>query len=130
MVGVSITDDAGTPADTTDDWTLTKTSGYVSGDTDNDGALDLTEVWVFTRTGVALQGQYANIAVVSAQAADNANQPITALGATKVAGRAGVVGAVGVAAGAPRSAYSANSSSPLAWCWCSSSSGNWDMSRS
>ena len=80
MVGVSITDDAGTPADTTDDWTLTKTSGYVSGDTDNDGALDLTEVWVFTRTGVALQGQYANIAVVSAQAADNANQPITALG--------------------------------------------------
>ncbi|MEI2647885.1 MAG: LPXTG cell wall anchor domain-containing protein [Dermatophilaceae bacterium] len=77
---MSITDDAGTPADTTDDWTLTKTSGYVSGDTDNDGALDLTEVWVFTRTGVALQGQYANIAVVSAQAADNANQPITALG--------------------------------------------------
>jgi hypothetical protein len=43
MVGVSITDDAGTAALTSDDWTMTKTSGYVSGDTDNDGALDLTE---------------------------------------------------------------------------------------
>ncbi|MBK6954504.1 MAG: hypothetical protein IPH27_03090 [Actinomycetales bacterium] len=80
MVGVSITDDAGTPATPADDWTMTKASGYVSGDTDNDGALDLTEVWVFQRTGVAVEGQYANLAAVTAQAADNANQPIAALG--------------------------------------------------
>ena len=57
-----------------------QTSGYVSGDADNDGALDLTEVWIFEHTGVAVEGQYANVAAVTAQAADNANQPIAALG--------------------------------------------------
>ena len=80
MIGVSITDDAGTASITSDDWTMTTTSGYVSGDADNDGALDLTEVWIFEHTGVAVEGQYANVAAVTAQAADNANQPIAALG--------------------------------------------------
>lgn len=52
----------------------------MSGDADNDGALISPRFWIFEHTGVAVEGQYANVAAVTAQAADNANQPIAALG--------------------------------------------------
>ena len=33
---------------------------YISGDTNNNSLLDLTEVWLFRATGIAVLGQYAN----------------------------------------------------------------------
>ena len=38
---------------------------YVSGDTNSNGKLDLTEAWIYTATGVAAAGPYANIGSVS-----------------------------------------------------------------
>jgi len=37
---------------------------YVSGDTNNDGLLDIDETWIFEATGTAVPGQYANIGTV------------------------------------------------------------------
>ena len=54
---MTVKDDNGTPANTPDDFNAT----YISGDTDNDTLLDLTETWLFRATGVATAGQYANI---------------------------------------------------------------------
>ena len=34
---------------------------YVSGDTNNDGIMQVGEVWIFQASGVAIEGQYANI---------------------------------------------------------------------
>lgn len=81
LVGVTVVDDAGTASDPADDWTMTKSSGYVSGDTDGDGALDPGEVWVFQHTGTAVAGQYANGSTVTAKPADNANQAISGIDA-------------------------------------------------
>jgi hypothetical protein len=36
-----------------------------SGDTDNDGKLDLTETWTYTKTGTAVAGDYSNIGTVT-----------------------------------------------------------------
>src|SRR4029078_820736 len=41
---VSLTDDNGTPGNTADDFHPT----FVSGDTNNDGKLDVTETWTYT----------------------------------------------------------------------------------
>ena len=38
---------------------------YVSGDTNANDALDLTESWLFQATGIAVAGQYANIGTVT-----------------------------------------------------------------
>ncbi len=37
---------------------------YISGDTNNDGILQVGETWVYEATGVAVAGQYANIGTV------------------------------------------------------------------
>ena len=38
---------------------------YISGDTNTDGKLDLTETWLYRTTGIATAGQYANIGTVT-----------------------------------------------------------------
>ncbi len=63
---VVVRDDHGTPGDTSDDFFAT----YVSGDTDNDSKLDLTETWIFTANGTAVSGTYTNTGYVSGMAAD------------------------------------------------------------
>ena len=62
LTNVVVMDDNGTPGDTTDDVEAT----YVSGDTSNIGVLDTDETWIFTASGTALAGEYANIATVTA----------------------------------------------------------------
>ncbi len=66
LQGVTVADDAGTPADGADDITGT----YVSGDTNGDGLLNLTETWVFTASGSAISGQYQNTATASGSGPD------------------------------------------------------------
>ena len=62
---VSIVDDHGTALDPGDDFSPV----YVSGDADNDGLLDVGEVWRYTSTGVApwsaRPGQYTNLVRVN-----------------------------------------------------------------
>ncbi|MDD3187829.1 MAG: hypothetical protein PHD02_05145 [Bacilli bacterium] len=38
---------------------------YSSGDTNNNGLLDLTETWIYTASGTAIAGQYTNVGTVS-----------------------------------------------------------------
>ena len=58
LSGVVVTDDAGTPADNTDDFTAT----YVSGDSNSNGLLDTNETWIFSATGTVVAGEYTNTA--------------------------------------------------------------------
>ncbi|MBN1153365.1 PKD domain-containing protein [candidate division KSB1 bacterium] len=66
LSGIVVTDDNGTPAYTGDDFVaLPDLSGsYNVGDLNMDNLLDITEVWQFYYDGIAISGQYANIAVV------------------------------------------------------------------
>src|SRR4029079_2703357 len=52
----SIRDDAGTPANSADDFTpvpvLQTATSFNIGDVDRDGLLDMTEVWLYTSAGV------------------------------------------------------------------------------
>ncbi len=73
LADVSVVDDAGTSAVTTDDITAT----YVSGDTDGDDLLDVTETWVFQATGTAVAGQYANNAATTGTPVDTDGNPLT-----------------------------------------------------
>ncbi len=57
---VVVVDDAGTPANTADDFS----PAYVSGDTDLDARLDIGETWTYSSAGIARAGQYKNIAKV------------------------------------------------------------------
>ena len=38
---------------------------FIGGDTDGDSQLDLTEVWFYRTTGIAIEGQYANVGTVT-----------------------------------------------------------------
>ncbi len=60
---VQVTDDNGTPGDTSDDFILT----LAGGDTNGDGLLDPDETWIYEATGTAEEGQYGNIAEVEAK---------------------------------------------------------------
>ena len=51
-----VVDDNGTPGNTADDFFAT----YVSGDTNNNGMLDLNEVWLFRATTTVVAGAYVN----------------------------------------------------------------------
>ncbi len=68
LTGVTLSDDAGTAA-TGDDFAPT----LVLGDTDNDGVLDVGEVWTYTATDTAVVGQYTNTASVSGNAPGTTN---------------------------------------------------------
>src|SRR5262249_38482968 len=67
---ITVTDDFGTQSNTADDFH----PKYVSGDTNGDGKIDPTEVWLFTSQGVVTYlvhaGQYANDGRVTATAPD------------------------------------------------------------
>jgi hypothetical protein len=73
-----IVDDAGTPANTADDFT----PKYVSGDTNHDGLLEPGEVWLYTSSGVAnanttaIVGPYENTASVTGTI-PNTSQTVT-----------------------------------------------------
>ena len=58
---VVLTDDAGTPDDTGDDFDPT----FTGGDTDGDGLLDVDETWLYEATGTAEPGLYGNFAIVT-----------------------------------------------------------------
>ncbi|MDA7510456.1 hypothetical protein N8612_02155 [Verrucomicrobia bacterium] len=62
----SLVDDAGTPADSTDDFVPV----YVSGDIDGDQLLDQAETWLFTSAGVSeytvVSGLYRNEVIIDA----------------------------------------------------------------
>ncbi len=61
LANVYVTDDNGSPGNTADDFTLTRASGYVSGDTDGDSLLDVGESWIFEKAGTAVAGTYMNL---------------------------------------------------------------------
>jgi uncharacterized repeat protein (TIGR01451 family) len=58
---VVVTDDNGTPANTSDDFSPT----FVGGDTDGDSLLDATETWTYQATRVVTTGSYRNTATVT-----------------------------------------------------------------
>ncbi|MCC7192405.1 MAG: hypothetical protein IT444_06430 [Phycisphaeraceae bacterium] len=68
-----LSDDNGTPGNTSDDFYAT----YVSGDINNNGELDLTESWSFTASGIAVAGQYENYGTVTGTSTIS-NTPLTA----------------------------------------------------
>ncbi len=72
---VSVRDDNGTAGNTADDFNAT----FVSGDTDSDGRLDVTETWTYRATRVVTRGLYTNIATVTGNPVDAAGTEITAL---------------------------------------------------
>ena len=77
----SLIDDNGTPGDLGDDLDILTVGTFISGDTDNDGFLDIDETWVYeySKPVVAL-GTYTNTAVVIGQPVGNDNQQLTSLG--------------------------------------------------
>ena len=57
---VLVTDDNGTPGDTSDDFAPL----FIGGDTDGDDLLDLTETWTYEASRTVVQGQYTNVSDV------------------------------------------------------------------
>jgi EF hand len=72
---VSVRDDNGTTAITTDDFNAT----FVSGDTDGDGRLDVTETWTYQATRIVTRGLYSNIATATGNPVDATGAEIAAL---------------------------------------------------
>lgn len=66
---VVLTDDNETPSNTADDFNpapvLQTNTSYNIGDTNQDGLLDTTEVWIYTYSKVVTDGQHTNIATVT-----------------------------------------------------------------
>ncbi|MEG3919857.1 hypothetical protein QUA07_12035 [Microcoleus sp. T3_A4] len=50
---------------------------YSSGDTNQDGKLDLTESWVYSASGTAISGSYQNIGTTTGSYTDGLNNPAT-----------------------------------------------------
>ena len=50
---------------------------YQSGDTNQDGKLDLTESWVYSANGTAILGSYQNIGTTTGSYTDELNNPAT-----------------------------------------------------
>ncbi len=62
LINVVVTDDNGTPGDTSDDFNPT----FTGGDTNNNGELDPGETWTYEANRTVTPGQYTNIATVNA----------------------------------------------------------------
>ncbi len=81
LADVVIVDDNGTPGDTSDDLSTANPGDFtfVSGDTDNDGRLDVTETWVYTAAAPngAILGVYENEADVTGTPVTPTGTPIT-----------------------------------------------------
>jgi hypothetical protein len=67
LTNISVTDDNGTPGDSSDDFTPTR----ISGDTDGDNELDVSETWVYQATSIVTIGDYSNIATVTGEDPDS-----------------------------------------------------------
>lgn len=69
LTNISVTDDNGTPADPTDDFSPTPvlSGGFNIGDTNQNRALDTTEQWRFQATRTATAGQHTNIGTVTGE---------------------------------------------------------------
>ncbi len=81
LTNIVITDNNGTAGNTADDFTPTR----ISGDTDGDNQLDVTETWVYQATRVVTSGAYSNLATVTG------NDPnSTVVSATDPSAHAGV----------------------------------------
>jgi hypothetical protein len=74
LAQVTIIDDNGTPGNTADDRTFTTPA---SGDTDNDGLLDVGETWTYSYVTTAVAGTITNNAVVTGKNAFNLAQTVT-----------------------------------------------------
>ena len=68
LTDVVVIDDNGTPGQAGDDFhpPAESAGGFNIGDADQDGLLDPGEVWQYEADGVAIAGQYGNIATVAA----------------------------------------------------------------
>ncbi len=73
LANILVLDDNGTPGNTADDFS----AGYVSGDTNGDALLDVTETWIFKAYGTAEAGEYHNTAVASGDYEDDLSTDIT-----------------------------------------------------
>ncbi|MBM4090494.1 MAG: hypothetical protein FJ276_13890 [Planctomycetes bacterium] len=62
LTNVVLTDNNGTPANTGDDFNPVR----ISGDTNGNNQLDVTETWVYQATRVVTEGAYSNTATVTA----------------------------------------------------------------
>ena len=69
--GVALVDDNGTSNNSADDFSPT----YVSGDSNNNGLLDVGETWLYTASGTAMTGPYCNVATVSATGVASGTDP-------------------------------------------------------
>lgn len=76
LSGVTVTDDAGTPSDPSDDLVPT----LIGGDANNNGVLDVGETWTYETTATATAGQYANTALVTGTDPCNTQVSDSALG--------------------------------------------------
>jgi hypothetical protein len=67
LANVTVVDDNGTPGDASDDFAPMPVlvGGYNVGDVDQDGRLDVGELWVYTAEETALPGQHTSVATVS-----------------------------------------------------------------
>ena len=65
LANVIVEDDNGTPGNGADDFN----PDFVGGDTDNDQFLDVDETWIYTKAHTVTEGQYTNIATVTADVA-------------------------------------------------------------
>ncbi len=66
LTNVAVMDDNGTPLNLVDDFA----ADYVSGDTLNNGILDVGETWIFEASGIAISGTYSNLGTAEGVAAD------------------------------------------------------------
>ena len=57
LSNVQVTDDNGTPSNTSDDFSPT----FSGGDANSNGMLDVDEIWAYSASSTAVAGQYANI---------------------------------------------------------------------
>ena len=78
MVALSdivLSDDHGTPGDTSDDFTPV----FIGGDADSDGLLDVGETWIYEASTVVSAGQYTNLGAVIGTPVDADGKPVPSL---------------------------------------------------
>ncbi len=77
LADVTVVDDAGTPGDTSDDFSPAPVldGGVNIGDDDGDGLLDPGEEWRYTASGTAQLGQYGNLSDVVGLPVDDDGVP-------------------------------------------------------
>ncbi len=72
---IVLSDDHGTPGDTSDDFTPV----FIGGDADGDGLLDIGETWIYEASTVVSAGQYTNLGTVTGTPVDADGNPVPSL---------------------------------------------------